>query len=274
MIELAKGFENGLWDVTDEEYFADVSHISRSMFSDFLLSPVVYRSLYVDQSQSGGKSSRSMARGTAVHLALLNPHQWNEIVAVEPTEDQRTAMGAIAWRKYRDQIRAGKLPLSKRDSIAVRAQVEAIMSHKQAVEFLTHDGGTNEQIIRWIDPASNLPLKGKLDRMVGSVIVDVKTTSKALNARQWARECRKHGYHIQAAWYVEGAKMALGRTDMTFAHVVVTAENTVFCCYFAKEYLDRLWEETVRPDLCRLAETYANDTWTMEADGIVEIPME
>ena len=271
---LANGFENGLWKISDEEYFSDLSHISRSMFADFLVSPVRYRDLYVDPTKTQDKTSRSMNRGTAVHLALLNAHQWDEIVAIEPSIDQRTAKGRNAWIKYRDALRAGKMPLSKRDVGAVEEQVKAIKSHKQAFDFLTFEGGINEQTIRWIDPSSGLPLKGKLDRMVGNVIVDVKTTSKALNARQWARECRRHGYHIQAAWYVEGAKMALGREGMTFAHIVVTAEYTVFCGYFGQEYLSRLWEETVRPDLCRLAETYANDSWTLESDGIVEIPME
>lgn len=276
MIELTKDFEPGPWVVGDDEYFADRSHISRSMFADFLQSPTLYERRFVlPRDQDEGKKSAALRKGAAVHLALLAPHLMYDLITVEPSVDKRTAKGALQWLNHSVDLKNGKMPLSFKEFEDTNLKAGAILEHKQAKELLTSDaGGEYELPIRWIDKASGLPLKAKLDRIIGQCIPDVKTTSKARNIRQWAGVCKRFGYDIQAAWYVEGAKQALKLEDPTFVHVVVTEALDVFTGYFPKDYLKRLWEETIQPDLCRLAECYGNDSWATESAGISEIPFE
>jgi hypothetical protein len=274
-MELAKDFEPGEWVVGDDEYFADRSHVSRSMFSVFLQSPTLYQRQYVlPREEDEGKRSAALRKGTAVHLALLSPHLMYDLVTVEPVADKRTAAGAQQWQNHQKDLKAGKMPLSVKEFEDTNAKAGAILEHEQAKALLAGDAGVYEMPIRWIDKASGLPLKAKLDRVIGQCIPDVKTTSKARNIRQWAGVCKRFGYDIQAAWYVEGAKQALKMEDPTFVHVVVTEAMDVFTGYFPKDYLKRLWEETIQPDLCRLAECYGNDSWATESAGIVEIPFE
>ncbi len=275
MVELAKDFENGIWEVGDDEYFADISHISRSMFSSFLSSPTLFHSKYVaDRVRRDEPKSQALRRGTAVHLALLSPHLIHELITVEPVEHKKTAKGALQWLNHTKELQAGKMPLSVKDFEDTNEKAKAILDHPQAKELLTNPDGKSELAVRWRDKASGLPLKLKIDRLIGKAIVDVKTTSKARNVREWVSVCRHQKYDLQAAWYIEGAKQALAVDDATFVHVVVTESFDVFVGYFPRGYLSRLWDQVIEPELCRLAECYANDSWAEQSSGIVEIPFE
>ncbi|WPO70249.1 PD-(D/E)XK nuclease-like domain-containing protein [Streptomyces sp. KN37] len=123
------------------------------------------------------------------------------------------------WRKKDAQAQrdeaylAGKIPLLSKDHDMVQAMTEAIRQHPIAGQLFTPGTGAAEQSVFWTDPATGVRCRVRPDWIPDCgdgrlVVVDYKTCRSA-DPASLQKAVYEHGYHQQAAFYLDGVK-ALG----------------------------------------------------------------
>lgn len=153
------------------------------------------------------ETTREMDMGTVAHTLLLGN---GADIAVLDFDNYTTK----AAREKRDAAAAeGKTPILAYEYVRAQAMVSALTVHPIAKHLF--NGGKAEQSLFWVDSASGVDLRARIDymRLDGDrpLVIDYKsTTSAALDAIPKAIDT--YGYHIQAAFYLAGVK-ALGLAD-------------------------------------------------------------
>ncbi len=214
----------GPWNVTREEYFADHSRFSNSMFRDFAKSVGRFRGLYIDHTIEPDPPSKDKNFGLAHHVAVLEPHRWAQSVAVSPIFKGK---GSKALRQSFKTMNAGRIIIDEEEHRTIRRMREAIEDNKAAREYLgdlAEGDAKAEQPIRWTDPETGLPMKALIDLIMDSgVIADIKTCDDA-SPEAWSREMAKWKYHRQAAHYMDGAWHAL-KADGPFVFIACSKQE-------------------------------------------------
>lgn len=151
---------------------------------------------------------REFDLGHAAHKLVLG--EGGEIVVTEWT-DWRTK----AAREERDAIRAtGAVPLLAHEGEQVHAMADAIRQHPTAGALFAPNSGVAEQSMFWQDSRHGVWRRARPDwiphRQAGGrlIITDYKT-ARAVDPTSLQRAVYEHGYHAQAAWYIDAVK-ALG----------------------------------------------------------------
>jgi hypothetical protein len=143
------------------------------------------------------KESASMALGTAVHTALLEPDRFDADYAICPPEcsDRRTK----AYREWAAE-NDGKIVLSADEAKTIHAICKSAMRDKFAAILLGADGYV-EKSLEWTD--QGLPCRARFDKVAGSFIIDIKTCQDA-TPEAFARTIASYRYDLQAAHYLAG----------------------------------------------------------------------
>lgn len=151
--------------------------------------------------------------GSAVDLGMKN--QLGEIV-VNPFEDGRTK----AAKEFK-QTNEGKLVLSESEFSRTLNCIAALNSHPAVKELNLHMLQSDVPMFGKFD---SLALKGLPDWSFGGTLVDLKTTSSAVSASEFAKTVDNFHYDLQAAIYCELAKQA-GDTNPSFFWIVVESDH-------------------------------------------------
>lgn len=146
--------------------------------------------------------------GHVAHRYVLTE---GEIVEVVDAPDWRTKDA----RAQRDAARAaGKIPILDKDMAVVEDMAAAIRAHPIAGPLFAPGAGLPERSLFWRDYPTGIWRRARLDwmrhtgpsdRFIG---VDYKTAA-AGDLESLAKAIANHGYHQQAAWYLDGIR-ALG----------------------------------------------------------------
>lgn len=165
------------------------------------------------------ESTKAMHIGTATHLAVFEPHKWDdEIVVVpadapkKPTKSQmeakkpsEDAVAAIAWWKDFYAKNEGKIILSQEENQEVNAMAAMVRGNKEVEPYLIHPSAKVEVSIVSVEKVKGLDIvcKGRCDliTMDNTVIVDLKTTEDA-SAEGFSKSFMSFGYWMQAAHYI------------------------------------------------------------------------
>jgi hypothetical protein len=163
-----------------------------------------------------GDDSASLKLGIAVHMAILEPARFaEEYIVTKLRRDKRTKV----WKDFESEaIRAGKQVMIQSEydrTIAVR---DAVLANGKAVKYLS--GGKPEVTIQWTIQGGDLRFdcKGRAD-YIGGAIVDLKST-QCSSPKAFGYSVIKYDYLMQAAWYVDGCRMATGE-DRPFVFIAV-----------------------------------------------------
>ena len=159
-------------------------------------------------------SDKAALEGTLGHCAILEPAELNNRFAVGPQCDKRTKAGKAEWEDFISANPGKEIITQEQYDMAVGMQ-DVVAGNDEAMELMA--GGTAEVSIFWEDSESGLMCKCRPDWLGERVIVDVKTTD---DCRQFSSSVSKFGYHIQAPWYLEGARQALLDVD-SFVFLVI-----------------------------------------------------
>ena len=129
--------------------------------------------------------------------------------------------------------------------------------------------GPVEYSLRGIDPATRLPIRCRIDKLLTSplTVVDIKTTADPLPDR-FARDVVTYGYHRQLAWYGNLARAAVPSEDVS--HVLVAVRNVPpFECqtYAVADSAIRLGAAENRRLLQELARRLDGDAWHHDGWG-------
>ena len=240
------------------DYFADTpNHLSGSDLRAGLLNAddALWKRL-------NPSSTKYTDAGNAIHLALLEGHKFDELVAIKPEGLRRGTKAGDAW--YEEH--ADKYHVSQ--DIYDRAKLY-VGGYQPALEDIT-DGAldyfkqVNERPIYWTDPVVGLS-RCKPDTLLTGpklISVSVKTTAKPVNVALWQYQLisgeRSAGYDIAEYHYCRGiAATHLGDADrwaeVEVWHVVATTAGA-----------PRLLAIRVSPDII----ARAHEIWMRHAPGI------
>ncbi|MCG3776926.1 MAG: Exodeoxyribonuclease 8 [Nitrospira sp.] len=172
-----------------------------------------------------------MQLGTLIHQRILEPYKALPALALVPlvyalTEECPTvkakkakAGDMVDWNprtKYaqnwvRQQEANGLIVVTDDDMFEIDRCVDRVMAHPEARELL--EGADTEVTIRW-ETTCGTQCKARLDMVPrGSFLGDLKTTDDA-SQRGFERKCLSMGYHLQAAFYLDGWS-AMGDREFT-----------------------------------------------------------
>lgn len=208
----------------------------------------------------------SMQLGSAVHSFTLESHGAESIYCQRP-EGMRA--GTKAYEAFVLENK-GKQELSFDNYNDAKAMAKAVLDHPVAGKLVR--GGSREVSAFWTDEETGTYCKARPDIIrEDGMIVDLKTTNDA-SLKGFAKQIADLGYHVQAAWYLDGLK----RFTEVENFVVIAVENKAPFAV-AVYYLDAAAIEKGREEYRRLLNNYVEcvktDVWPGYSEEIQPISL-
>ena len=149
-------------------------------------------------------STPAMKLGSAIHMNVLQPEEFNKNYAVSPKFDRRTKIGKEDYKNFVNN-NLSKTVISESDFEIIEQITMKLMKDKMVKSLLQQ--GEPEKIITWHNEHYDVNCKGMLDyyREGADMIIDLKTTQDA-SYNGFMRSVKKYKYHKQAAFYLDAVK--------------------------------------------------------------------
>lgn len=170
--------------------------ISNSRLSAFKRSP----SHLIQYLTSDKLQTPAMAFGSAFHMALLQPDLFTGSYAVAPDVDRRSKDGKLAYDKFVYEA-DGKTVISAADHAKIDDMISRIRTNSVANELLSACKGFEAEF-HWNNTDTGLPMRGFIDAIAPTFIIDIKTTTNAY-PQSFQRDIFRNHYHRQAAIYLD-----------------------------------------------------------------------
>jgi len=200
--------EPGIYDLPETVYHADptpAGSLSSSGARKLLDCPA----LFDHERRNKPAPKKAFDIGTAAHHLVLGTGP--ELVVID-ADSYRTKPA----REARDAAYArDAVPLLPAEYAQVQAMAEALQDNPTAAKVFSPERGPAERSLFWVDQETGVWCRARLDHMPEAeygaawfIVSDYKTARSA-DPEQIAKAVYDYGYHIQAAWYLEGIR-ALG----------------------------------------------------------------
>ena len=151
--------------------------------------------------------SEALRNGQAMNCAVLMPHRWSELIAVEPDVDGRTKEGKGAKLIFADQSK-GKTIIDSDAARKILAGAEQVREHPIAVELL-HKAHV-EGDITWTDQATGVQCRGRYDALCcnSRVLLELKkVATRGLPLEvAFRKQVQDLRYDVQLTMYRDGLK--------------------------------------------------------------------
>lgn len=198
--------------MTNEEYHADTSRISKSGVELINRSPAHYWEKYLNPNSQARKETNAFAVGTASHTLILEPHLFDRDYFLFDDSKKCDEIGGKnpratskykAWKSLMEASHPTKTPLPPKDYDYFRRLTDAVHSHTAARELLAE--GLAEQTVLFDESITGASCKCRPDwlDLRHEIIVDLKTTEDA-SAEAFGKSALNYGYDMQAAFYLDG----------------------------------------------------------------------
>lgn len=272
----------GIHDVPASEYHAFRAASASGLRVIHARTPAHLRKTWDDQD----KPSLALVLGTLIHGLVLEPQTPLPRIAIVPDTytvpaDAKPAKGApgpgevVPWNnraKYcRDwkalQEAAGKIILDAEDMATVRECAESVGQCAEASELL-RTSAHRESTLVW-ETEARTPCKARLDAWGDGIVVDIKTTTDA-SPDGFRRHAYDLGYHLQAAWYVDGLE-ALTGWKASFYFVAVEKDSRLVTVHHATHDFLQRGREAYGRALAQFEEAWASGVWAGYASGIHDL---
>lgn len=170
----------------------------------------------------GRLASGAMDFGTLVHALVLRSH--DERIVVSPFDSMRTK-AAQEWAG--DMEAESRIVVSAKDVRRAIAVAKAVRAHPLAGAILSE--GRPEVTLRWDDPETGVPCRGRIDWLRPNAIVDVKTVGRYGGSEldPFGRQAASLDYPLSAANYVAGVAALTGET-LPFITIAVEVDEPHF----------------------------------------------
>lgn len=210
--------ETGLYDFTDEQYFAAPGLSNSYLWKLISKTPA--------HAQVKTHSTDAMDLGSAVHLAVLQPNEGDALIVQGP-KDRRGKKWTDAKNKADD---AGQVLLTESDYNDCMTMRDHVWNNAAIASILTGNDVIYEKAAFFEHRGQQCKLK--LDACVDGVLIDLKTSSDA-SARGFAQSVAKYGYHQQAASYGYGwNKATSGTGNHPFVFLVIEKYPPFACAIY------------------------------------------
>lgn len=269
-----------LFDLSNEDYHGDLSRVSKSGLDLLHRCPKRFKWELIDGNRR--EPTEAMTIGTQAHVFTLEPGKISDHymrapqdAPKRPTERQlnakkpsdETVKAIEYWRDF-DTISKEKEVLTAERWEQLEGMSRAVWDNRFARQLLEEDGWA-ESTLLWTHPESGIDCKTRPDWLLkdGSIMVDLKTTKDAGPA--FERSAMAFRYHVQAAFYMKAAEVALGQRPDKFIFLCVEKEPPFLCSvYVADEELIRAGEEEMETDLQVLQACRNTQQWPDYGDTV------
>jgi hypothetical protein len=239
------------------EAYRALPGINVSSLKELRRSPLHYRHRLAHP-----KTSDALTLGTAAHVATLEPHRYGEAFAIwdRKTETGRSApRTGKAWDTFLEQ-NAGRTILTVDEHETAQAIARAVRSDPTAARYLRR--GLPEVSMQW--EAHGMVLKGRVDWLTESdgvdVVVGLKTT-RDCRPGEFSRQAHRLGYHLQWAYYHDGALLLRGVEPYMVEIVVESEAPYSTAVYSIPEMVLSLGREEYVELLAMLRDCQTADVW-------------
>ncbi len=267
----------GILDFTDEAYHNGIG-VSNSQLCDFAVTPKKFYYNHVLGNKETG--TEAMAIGDLVHKAILEPHLVHECYASDAEiiekvlEADPKSKRPTATKLYKELLAEyesnGKTILKDEHFEMMRKMVDAVYTHPRAKNMLSN--GMAEKCLYAKDPETGLIIRGKADFiLIDGIIIDVKTTADA-SPEQFSGSIWNYRYHVQAAFYLHLAKLAIGAQFKDFVWICLEKKKPYDLAIYTPDAgtLD-YGEQMFKKNLNELAKCYEKDVWPGYSSNIEPI---
>lgn len=204
----------GVYDMDEADYHADPcpeQSLSYSGAKVLLDCPARY-----DWQQANPIHRDDFDFGSAAHAHILGIGAPVDII---DADDWRTK----AAREARDESRTeGRTPLLTKDWETVQAMADALRQHPTAASLLDPKRGHPERSAFWFDRVwrrCRYDFLPDVDPNRRLIIPDYKTVRGHADTGSISRTVARFRYHMQAAWYLAGARAVLDVAEPAFVFI-------------------------------------------------------
>lgn len=168
-----------------------------------------------------GQQKKCYDVGSLVHAITLEPESVFERFAIAPDCDKRTTVGKKTHAEFESlNTNANKKIVSINDYKQSSAMAQSIQSHPVASSILSQKKEVEMSYFWTNKNCINCKCRPDITCKDLQFIADIKTTDDA-SEFNFARDCIKYGYHIQAAHYLSGCSVVDGVEYKKFILIVV-----------------------------------------------------
>ena len=238
-------------DLNNHNYYQDTEYVSNSMLSNLTGKSPEYFRFAMDNPQP---STPAMKFGSALHMNVLQPEEFNNNYAVAPKFDKRTKQGKIDYAEF-VKTNIFKTVISEQDFELIEQMTSKLMRDSDAKTLLTN--GIKEYIIAWENQEHGVKCRGMLDvyNKDANIIVDLKTTQDS-SYNGFASSVRKFKYYKQAAFYMD----AVGAEEFYIVAIEKSPPFSINIIQIGDELLDK-GRELYDRDLAVYKYCLDNDYW-------------
>tara|TARA_R110000824_G_scaffold49716_2_gene139449 strand:- start:159 stop:965 length:807 start_codon:yes stop_codon:yes gene_type:complete len=184
--------------LNQHNYYQDTDHVSNSMLNNLSGKSPEYFRFAMDNPQP---ATQAMKFGSALHMNVLQPKEFNKEYAVAPKFDRRTKQGKADFAEFQKN-NFTKTVITEQEYELIHQMTMKLMKDETVNKLLL--GSEKEKIITWKNEHYNVNCKGMIDcyRSENKMIIDLKTTQDS-SYNPFAHSVRKYKYHKQAAFYMD-----------------------------------------------------------------------
>ena len=200
--------------------------------------------------------------GSAVHLAVLEPHDLADRVSIVDALDYRTK----AAKEARDSAYAeNRIPILQSEYSQILDLAEAIQRHPMAKGLFTAGSAERSLVWEW----RGIPCKCRPDYLADdrSFIVDLKTAVSA-HPKEIARKALLEGWHVRASWYLPGVREVTGELPEKYLFVVIEKEFPHIVEVYELDTKALIYgEQIVGRSMRRLTWCFKTNEWPSYGEG-------
>lgn len=264
----------------DIDVYHQAPGISKTGLDRIARSPAHFYALTLDPNRPPEKERAGQLEGQLAHCAILEPDEFEkryvtlpENAPDRPTEamlkaknPSESSIARQQWWADWDRHNKGRIIVTHQQREVALRQADSVRKLPDIAEALAQ--GVPESSAFWHDPETGVLCRCRPDwqQDVGdkhALLLDVKTYSDASPA-EFARQCARKRYEVQAAYYSDGYALASGRNVLGFIFVAVETEYPFAA---SAVMLDEMSLESGRTKYRRDLNTYAQCLKTGEWPG-------
>lgn len=213
----------------------------------------------------------AQAIGTAFHMLLLEPHEFESHYVVAPKFDRRTKDGKAEYEAFQ-VANAGKQLLDNEGMEQLLGMAHSVRQHKAANALLTGVPGKAETSVYWNDPVTGELCRCRPDYWRDdNIVVDVKTTDDA-SLDGFSKSLVNWRYHVQHPFYCDGIAAATGSAPEAFVFLVVEKKPPYAVAVYSLDNESiELGRVEYRADLDLFAQCKRENAWPGYGENIQRI---
>ncbi|RZN40423.1 exodeoxyribonuclease VIII [Escherichia sp. E2593] len=248
------------FDISNADYHAG-DGVSKSQLDMVAKNPSLLQWVKAAPEDEEKKSALDM--GTALHCLLLEPGEFDKRFIVAPEFNRRTNDGKAAEKSFLESVAdLGMTVMTADEGRRLKLMRESALAHP-AARWMLEAPGHCEASMYWNGEATGELCRIRPDKWLNdhNVIVDVK---KVADMERFARHIEEFRYHVQDAFYREGALRTTGEPHGFF---FLAVSETIDCGRYPVRVF-QLDEEDVntghslfRRDLNTYHECRVNNDW-------------